>query len=136
MKLRIDGADYQFPSMDELTMGEARIIKRYSGLTLKQLAMQGEAGDQDVLAAFVHIAFARRAPNMAFEEIEQRVNNVRLVQVDAVPEPGDPEGDALPPASTRTPNAEDSASGGSGPHSKNGSDDLPVTTLASTGTLA
>lgn len=127
MKLVLDGAEFPFP--EDLTMGEHRLFKKYTGMSLAMLDAETAFHDPDVMAAFMHIAIARANPHVPEKEIERRVN--LITKVDAVEEPGDAED---PPTMTQTPSDVASEPGTSGPSSPNGSADSQVTIPASTGT--
>lgn len=92
-KIIIDGVEYEQP--DVFTIGEARILKRYTGLNLAQVE-NAEVSDPDFMAAVIHIAFARETPHASFDEIEARVNNVSLAQIGG-------SSDADPPTSAPSP---------------------------------
>lgn len=95
----INGVIYEEP--DSLTMGEHRIIKRYTGMTGKQIAdaiSERVGADQDMLAAAMHIAYRRAHPDLSFEEIEAVVDSQDFVV--AMETVGDGEGDELPPDET------------------------------------
>lgn len=91
--LVIDGARYEFPTIDTFTMGEARVIKRYTGLSLNELQPDKKTrkpgvdpSDPDFIAALLHIAFARSDPDASSDELEKRVDAVRFARIEAVEE--------------------------------------------------
>lgn len=104
-KLVIDGIEYDL-SFD-FDLGEARVIKRYAGITLNQLATHDES-DPDLVAAFIHIVFKRRWPEVEDSEIEARVNKVKLASIDMRVD----EVDARPPASAQSEPAGNGSSSG------------------------
>jgi hypothetical protein len=73
--LSIDGREYEFDGNFDL--GEARVVKRYTGLTLKDLEGH-DPSDPDLIAAFVHITFRRETPQASWDELEARVNAAKL----------------------------------------------------------
>jgi hypothetical protein len=92
--IRIDGAKYELAF--NFTIGEARTIKRYSGLTLNQL--EGDnLTDPDVIAALMHIAVKRTNPAWSESAVEQFVNNVEIAKIEWE---GDEDDAASPPASS------------------------------------
>lgn len=78
-KLFIDGKEYAFSS--DYDLGEARIIKRYTGLNLQQLEGH-DPTDPDLIAACIHIAFLRDEPSLSFADVEARVNKVKLARIE------------------------------------------------------
>lgn len=85
----IDGMAYDMP--DTFTIGEARTLKKYTGLNLSDLE-GADTSDPNFMAAVIHIAFARKFPNVSYAEIEARVDKVSLESIDTVmaEEPADP----------------------------------------------
>lgn len=126
MKIIVDGQEY--PLELTFTMAEARLIYRYSKVTLDKLS--DSEGNPDVAAAMVHIALARKHPELAEADIEKRVGAVELAKLVVVQED-----DAGPPAIGSTPTGNEPASenGTSGSLSSNGSDGSPATIPAPTG---
>jgi hypothetical protein len=90
--IQIDGTEYELDF--NFTIGEARMIKRYSGLTLNKL--EGDnLTDPDVIAALVHIAIKRANPAWGDSDVEKFVNSVEIAKLEWK---GD-EDDVVPPAS-------------------------------------
>jgi hypothetical protein len=105
--IRIDGTKYELAF--NFTIGEARTIKRYSGLTLNQV--EGDnLTDPDVIAALVHIAVKRTNPAWGESTVEQFVNSVEIAKLEWE---GD-EDDAVPPASSNVVSATSTGEDGSG----------------------
>lgn len=78
MILKIDGTDYELP--DRITLGEARIIERYA---------QGEMAGGDgyavaKLAGMIHIAIRRARPDVSYEEIASRVDEIDFEELAAM----------------------------------------------------
>lgn len=114
-KIIIDDTEYEAPS--DYDMGEARIIKRYAGITLNQLAKH-DPSDPDLIAAFIHITFKRLSPDQSFAQIEERVDAVKLAKIDMRKED-----DARPPElPTSLPEGSALSSGAS---SSNGAESIP-----------
>lgn len=105
-KMTIDGIEYEV-SFD-FDLGEARTIKRYAGITLNQLE-DHDPTDPDLIAAFIHVAFKRRYPQVSDREIEERVNRVKLAKIDMR---DDEEVEVDPPAIPAVPSESVSTSGG------------------------
>ena len=77
--LIIDGVEHEFSA--DFDIGEARVIKRYTGLSLAQ--MEGhDVSDPDLIAAFIHIVFRREDGTLSFSELESRVDAIKLASVD------------------------------------------------------
>ena len=75
----IDGIEHEFsPDFD---IGEARIIKRYTGLSLAGMENH-DVTDPDLVAAFVHIVFRREDPSLSFALLEEKVDRVKLASID------------------------------------------------------
>jgi hypothetical protein len=95
-KLRIGAKEYELPS--SFTLGEARVIKRYTGLNLKQFAEADNASDPDAIAALVYIVLKRENPRVTEEDVDELgLEDVGDVEDDARP-PERPETSAKPDA--------------------------------------
>jgi hypothetical protein len=116
-KMLVDGVEYEV-SLD-FDLGEARLIKRYAGITLNELERH-DPSDPDLIAAFIHIAFRRRSPEVSDIEIEERVNRVKLAKIDLR---DDEEVPVRPPASA--PSVPDGSASSSGASSSNGAATTP-----------
>ena len=66
-KIIIDGVEHDFA--EEFNLGEARIIKRYTGLNLRELENL-DPSDPDFLTACMHILHRREQPGLTFAEYE------------------------------------------------------------------
>lgn len=77
--ITIDGTDYEFEA--DFDIGEARIVKRYTNLNLAELDGH-DPTNPDFIASVIHIVFRREDPDVKFEEIEARVNAVKLASLD------------------------------------------------------
>lgn len=111
----IDGRGYEVPEFADITIGQARIIKRYTGRTLEELA-ETTGTDPDVVGAFCHLALALDSPHKSFATIEREVEAIRFAQlvfpeVESDEEEAAP--DAVPPPSSTNGSASDGSSSGS-----------------------
>ena len=114
--LVINGRDYPFPTVDTWDVGEARVLHRYTRMTLDQLGETEDYSDPNLTAAFCHIALARESPNASFDQIEKAVNRIKLVQIqtrdgDEVTEQVDPPSQ---PSGPPKPNENEPSTGPSG----------------------
>jgi hypothetical protein len=127
--IRIDGTKYELAF--NFTMGEARMIKRYSGLTLNQL--EGDnLTDPDVVAALMHIAVKRANPAWGDSAIEKFVDSVEIAKIEWE---GDEDDAASPPASLNVASETSTGEDGSGlsvlspePSNQNGTGTSPSDT--------
>lgn len=137
-KLVIDGREYPVPDLGDLTMGDARIVKRYTGRTLDEVR-EISGADPDFMAALCHLVLQHDEPQASFEKVERRVNAIKLAQLeyqggeedDAVPP--EPETTAGPPSAVSTSSGNGGSSGASSARDSGG---LPETIPLSTGLLA
>ena len=97
-KLKVDGEEYELTL--DFNMGEARVIHRYSGMTLKDVEeafdKDNEAGDPtnpNLIAGILHNLIKRRYPELRDKVIERRINETNLVELIVT----DEEDDASPP---------------------------------------
>lgn len=99
-KLLIDGTEYPLPQLGDMNMGEARILKRYTNKSIEELEAM-PATDPDLVAAVCHVVLLRETEGASsFAEIEQRVNAIKLAELDIRRGDDVAEGDARPPAPT------------------------------------
>jgi len=106
-RIIIDGHEYPMPKMSEVTMGQARILKRYTNASLEKLGTNLDATDPDLIAAFCHLALMPERPGKTFSEIEAEVDDIRFAELkfEGEPDEGEPDegegegegGDASPP---------------------------------------
>jgi hypothetical protein len=125
-KLLIEGEEYPMPNLGDLNLEQARILKRYTGLSLEEAA-ELRASDPDLIAAFCHLAFQERDPTASFVELERRVQAVHLLTIDSIEE----EADASPPPPG--PSETESEPVTSGESSATTTDETPATTPISIG---
>lgn len=106
-KIIIDGVDYPMP--DAFTIGHARIIKRYTGLTLQQVE-EADSSDPDLIAAYCHLAIGEMHPGRSFAAIEAEVDKIQFAQLET---PADePEDEESPPAAAQNGNGGNADSSG------------------------
>ena len=77
--ITIDGTEYEFDA--DFDIGEARIVKRYTKLNLAELDGH-DPTDPDFIASVIHIVFRRQDPDAKFDDIEARVDAVKLAAID------------------------------------------------------
>lgn len=123
-KLIVDGQEYPLPDFGDLTMGQLRTIKRYTGLSAEAIRT-ADTTDPDLIAAFVHLAIQVGNPSATFSQIEERVDAIKLASLDFR---SDKEVDVIPPATSGGSSETDSAPPASGPPSDGSSDETPETT--------
>ena len=93
----IEGREYQFVPLDEFNMGEAMILYDYSSLSLDDV--KDNAGNPGVMAAFLHVAYARGNPHLSRAQVRAIVEAVNLLDlVEQIAKFIDAEDDAGPPA--------------------------------------
>lgn len=126
-KIVIDGVQHEFDTGFDL--GEARTIKRYTGLNLQELEGH-EPSDPDLIAAIVHIVFHRAEPGLSFAELEEKVDAVKIASIDMIEDEG---GDLSPPEQSK-PLSSDVSAGETGAPLNGLPDPSPETeSLATTG---
>lgn len=108
-KLLIDGQEYEIVTLDTLTVGENRIVKRYTGVAGQALE-ELDDNDPDLTAAMIHIAFVRENPALSFAAAERRVDAVKYSEIDFTPDPDDEEQAPLATPSDEPPTSADDTS--------------------------
>jgi hypothetical protein len=98
--LIIDGVEYPAPNPATFTIGQARIIYRYSGLTLQQVE-DADPSDPNLMAAFCHLALLETHTGRSFAEIEKVVDKIQFAKLDFAK---DKEGEERPPVSSQNAN--------------------------------
>ncbi len=94
MDIQIDGVSYEFPALDTVTIGESKIIKRHSGMTLDQL-FEIEGLDGGAIGALIGVAFKRADPAIRDADLDAKVDALNLFDImeqlaamaDEVPDP-------------------------------------------------
>lgn len=94
----IDGAMYEVPTLDSLTMDEAQVLYDYSGLAIEDFApAHPSASDEEKKAhgdamlakaknpafkkALVHVAYARGNPDASRSKISELVGKANLIDI-------------------------------------------------------
>jgi hypothetical protein len=126
-KLLIEGEEYPMPDLSDANLEQARIIKRYTGASLEEVA-DLHASDPDLIAALCHLAIHEREPALKFGEIEEQVGRIKLAKISSAEEVAD---EASPPPSGQ--NATESEPNGSGESSATTLDAAPATIPTSIG---
>ena len=78
-KLTLDGVEHEFS--EELNLGEARVLKRYTGMNLREVE-NADPSDPDLITAFAHIVYRRENPTLTFAELEAMAEAVDLASMD------------------------------------------------------
>ncbi len=104
MDIQIDGVSYEFPALDTVTIGESKILKRHSGMTLDQL-FEVEGLDGGAIGALIGVAFKRADPSIRDAELDAKVDAINLFDVmeqlaEAAEEVPDPTQGGQPPVET------------------------------------
>ena len=71
---------YDLPALDTISIGESKIIKRHSGMTLDQL-FELEGLDGGAIGGLLAVAMKRHDPNLSDRELDRLVNEVNLFAV-------------------------------------------------------
>jgi hypothetical protein len=96
-KLKIDGVEYEFPSIDSVTLDEAVMLERYAGVGLEQLA-PGTALPLGAVKGLILIAIRRVRPDVTERELAERIGQLKLAELQDVFQEDADSGDAGPPA--------------------------------------
>lgn len=137
-RLVVEGTPYLLPALDTLNIGEGKVMKRHSGMTLDQV-LEVEGIDAGVLGGLLAIAIKRSDPAMTEREIDRMVENVTIFDLmeqlatfaEDVPDPT-PAAAPSPEGESRRSRLEPTAS--SGDNGDNASEPFPETSSpASTG---
>jgi len=81
MKIRVEGADYEFDD-STLLVEEARLIKKYTGMGLKSFTEASKDGDPDALVAIVYLAKRRAGEAIRWQDLD----NLDLAKLEAIDE--------------------------------------------------
>lgn len=92
-KFVIDGREYEIPSLDTFTMGEALTLYEYSGLALEDID-EAIGGHPGVIAAFMHISYERGNPGVKKAAVRRMIESSNLAEA---LEQFQGEGDESPP---------------------------------------
>lgn len=107
MKFSLDGRSYEVAI--DLSIGEARAVKRHTGLSVTQL-LSLPMSDADVAAALVWVAKRRAGEEITWDDVDQLdlITLVASIEYDAPAEDqGDPDSDTAEPGADNTAPAED-----------------------------
>ena len=111
--LKVEGESYPLTSADEITMDEAIVLHDYSGITLDQLE-DLEGFNPKVIAAFMHIAIARKRPDLKATELRKMVGAVKVNDLAEAFEEAEKRVDARPPVLNEGESGKPASSGGNG----------------------
>lgn len=79
-KFRINGEEYDVPTIDTFGLGEAIVLHQYTGLTLDQLD-EMEGLHPGVVAALLHVAVQRAEPGMKPSAVRKLVEGANLIEL-------------------------------------------------------
>lgn len=97
MKINVEGVEYGFPEVDSLTMDEAIMLERYSGVGVEEL-IPGESVPMGAIKALVVIAIMRANPKESEREVAARIGAIKLGELNALVEGEEP----VPPSPTES----------------------------------
>lgn len=100
MYIKVDGREFSFPDLDELTFEEASLIKQHTGLRLGEMGEALKAGDSDGLLAILIIEKLRTDGEVDIAALKK----LKLSSVEVITD--DEEKDADPSQDAATPGAE------------------------------
>ena len=106
MKFKVDGAEYEMPTLDSLTMDETILLERHSGMTLEAFN-PGDGLPMGAVKGLIVIGIMRANPDATERQISSQVGAIKMAELDslAVPEEAAPLADSNetePEASTET----------------------------------
>ena len=81
MKFRIEGEDYDFDD-STLTVKEARVIKKHTGMGLRSFAEASKDGDPDAIVAIVYLSKRRANEAVRWEDLD----NLDLAKMETIDE--------------------------------------------------
>lgn len=153
-RFKIDGREYEIPSIDSFTMDEAQVLWDYAHMSLADFAVDEEDPDSEArreeihqqlrnpgfMRTLMHVAYQRGNPKIPAGRVKDMIGHANLVDaMAAMAELAEAEDDAGPPAPSRSSEPEtssDESSSSSSTDSGNGSQavsDAPATPQTSTG---
>lgn len=109
MKIKVDGVEYPFPQLDDLTMDETILLERVSGVGVEQIS-DGDSLPIGVVKAFVMIAIMRADPATPEKELAEHIGKIKLNELGGLLE--QEAETTVPPADTPEPAVSDGTSGG------------------------
>lgn len=78
--LKINGKEYELPSLEDLTLDECIIVERHAGKTIDKVEL-GKALDVGGLKGVIHVAVLRAEPGVSFEEISEALGKLKLTEI-------------------------------------------------------
>jgi hypothetical protein len=139
--LHFDGQDYEYADFSSITLGEALVLREYSGLNLDEVEDSGF--HPGVIMALIHITVSRGNPDMPKKTLRAKIEKTPMAQLEQVfadVAVEVPEEETRPPvsASETGPNPSDASGrrsdvsaptpGGSGGNGSDRSDSTPPAT--------
>lgn len=114
MKFKVDGTEYEMPSLDSLTMDETIMLERHSGMTLESF-QPGDDLPMGAVKGLIVIGIMRANPAAKERDISAQVGAIKMAELDelAVPEEG---ADPLADSSETEPEPSSEISGTDGPN--------------------
>jgi hypothetical protein len=94
LKIKVEGTEYEFPTVDSLTMDETILLERVAGVGVEEI-IPGESMPMGAVKAFVMIAVMRARPEVKEREIAEAIGKIKLTELDELIQKED---DAGPPA--------------------------------------
>jgi hypothetical protein len=96
LKIKVEGAEYEFPAVDSLTMDETILLERVAGTGIETL-VPGESLGMGAVKAFVMIAVMRARPETTEKELADAIGKIKLTEMQDLIQK-DAEDDADPPS--------------------------------------
>jgi len=130
-RFKVNGKEYEIPTLDTFTLNEAIVLHQYSGLTLDELE-DVDGLHPGVIASLLHVAIQRGEPSLKPSVVRQMVESVNLVALlESLPEAAT---DSPPEQTLPSSESSDGSESSSGDGSSTASDDPASTTPPPTGT--
>ena len=112
-RLKIDGNEYEFPTLDSINLDEAVILERYAGVTLDKLE-PGDGLPAGALKGLIIIAVARVRTDATEREIAERIGQLKLTELNNVVQDDEPDEPDPPSPASADNDASTARSGGAG----------------------
>jgi len=80
MDITVSGVAYEIPALDSLTIGESKILKRHSGMTLDQV-FDVEGLDGGVIGGLLAVAMKRNDPLLRDNDLDERVDALNMFEI-------------------------------------------------------
>jgi hypothetical protein len=68
VRFRVEGREYETPA--SFTLGESRTIYEISGVRMRELQAEAQAGNPNVLAALVLVVLRREDPSVTIDDVD------------------------------------------------------------------